>query len=152
LDEISQREAEFKPRQRFSFKSKRNPATVHSPQPSTPRKGGLTGTTTSDLSRPTIHGIRNEIFVQPPNNTDDGSMDISIQDCEDCVLDLRHVHVSALHLHQLRRCLVLSMPLQGSAFLSQLESCTLVIACHQVRYRRYYLIVFGLTHHVVSNA
>jgi hypothetical protein len=72
-----------------------------------------------------------------------GQSDLTIADLEHCVLDLctyvanavgaHDLAPTALHIRNLRDCVVLLPPVPGSALLHDLTRCVIVVACHQVR-------------------
>ncbi len=74
--------------------------------------------------------------------------DLVISELDHCVVDLlelsrgvsNELKVSALHVRNLTRCVLLLPPVAGSALLQDLTDCVLVLGCHQVGQCRVWIL------------
>jgi hypothetical protein len=71
---------------------------------------------------------------RPP--PDSPGNDLLIADLDSCILNLvdkaNEVHIQALHVRNVRKCVLLLPPVKGSALVHDLTSCVIVLGCHQV--------------------
>jgi hypothetical protein len=67
---------------------------------------------------------------------DSPGSDLLIADLDSCILNLvdkaNEVHIQALHVRNIRKCVLLLPPVKGSALLHDLTSSVVVVGCHQV--------------------
>lgn len=67
--------------------------------------------------------------------------DLTMSDLDHCIVNLlplanesRSSLFTALHVRNVRNCVIILPPIDGSALLHDLTQCTLVLGCHQVCY------------------
>lgn len=69
-----------------------------------------------------------------------GQHDLTIADLDHCILDLlprdgSEERLTALHIRDVRDCVLLLPQVAGSVLMHSLERCILVVGCHQVSIR-----------------
>lgn len=72
-----------------------------------------------------------------PTPTVGSSSDATIRDLTNCIVNLASqttggVQITALHIHNLKNCLLLLPDITGSVMLHDLNRCNIVVGCHQV--------------------
>ena len=70
--------------------------------------------------------------LSPLAPSEGSEQDVYIYDCTDCIIDLRHVPVAAMHLRNIHRCVILSGLGSGSLLGHSIKESVLVIGCKQV--------------------
>jgi hypothetical protein len=59
--------------------------------------------------------------------------DVALTNLTDCTINLVHtLPLGAIHIKNLKRCVLVIPPVSGSILLHDCEGCTLIGACHQV--------------------
>ncbi|KAJ3175059.1 hypothetical protein HDU87_006455 [Geranomyces variabilis] len=90
--------------------------------------------------RPTARQIcsnRNCYIAPPPvpisSAESSTSSDVEVADLTRCVVSLLDLHVGALHLKNLDRCVLVVGPIAGSVLVESCRNCVFVICCRQLR-------------------
>ncbi|KAF9905795.1 hypothetical protein EC991_001271 [Linnemannia zychae] len=69
-----------------------------------------------------------------PNTTIEKPKDVALTNLTDCTINLVHtLPLGAIHIKNLKRCVLVIPPVSGSILLHDCEGCTLIGACHQSR-------------------
>ncbi|KAG0328986.1 hypothetical protein BGZ99_003850 [Dissophora globulifera] len=140
---LSQLRTKLVPKAKFSFKSRKTPATGISSPPTTPAPKS----TVSHKSSPTIdqtHFMKFEdraddyLFIGSLSLPlgDDGTTakDVALTNLQNCTVNLVHdIPLGAIHIRNLKQCTLVIPPVSGSILLHDCEGCTLIGACHQSR-------------------
>lgn len=71
-------------------------------------------------------------ILSPLAPSDGSEQDVYIYDCIDCIIDLRHVPVAAMHLRNIHRCVILSGLGSGSLLGHSIKESVLALGCKQV--------------------
>ncbi|OAQ32907.1 TBCC-domain-containing protein, partial [Linnemannia elongata AG-77] len=129
------------PRQKFSFKSRKTVATATSPSALQVSNAATSATAT----HPSAMMVDTETIylggVQVNNNTTASApavlekpKDVALTNLTDCTINLVHtLPLGAIHIKNLKRCVLVIPPVSGSILLHDCEGCTLIGACHQSR-------------------
>lgn len=124
-----------KPKPKFAFRRTAAPSKA-SPHVDAPTPVQNTPTnTTSNLTIASYQNRYLNISVLPTASLDRAS-DLSISDLQGCVVNLLAPlphDFSAVHIRNLKDCLLLLPLIKGSILLHNLIHCTLVVGCHQLR-------------------
>ncbi|OSX58376.1 hypothetical protein POSPLADRAFT_1049574 [Postia placenta MAD-698-R-SB12] len=130
---------------KFAFKRK-TPKATGTPAPS-PVSSSLTpAVSVSSENEPTSRSLalsgRSHAYLDftslhfPPS----AASDLTMSDLDHCIVNLlplanesRSSLFTALHVRNVRNCVIILPPIDGSALLHDLTRCTLVLGCHQYR-------------------
>ena len=130
------------PKTKFVFK--RRPQMQPQNQTSVPL---TTASQSPGNAKPTIAATSHSLLISSQSNNyitrssvGFEQTDLVICELDHCIVDLlrpsrgasNELKVSALHVRNLTRCVLLLPPVAGSALLQDLTDCTLVLGCHQV--------------------
>ncbi|ODN99535.1 hypothetical protein L198_03379 [Cryptococcus wingfieldii CBS 7118] len=143
-----------KPKSRFAFAKSKRPlpakATPQSPTvvagPSTDREETSPNVERSPINTHTIEG-RSSALVRPELAPGTGTYTLSLSSVSHCLIDLRPCKspsstdpsqsalpvLTTLHAKKLTRCVLLAPVLPGSAMLSDLDNCLVVVGAQQFR-------------------
>ncbi|KAF9401416.1 hypothetical protein BGZ94_005212, partial [Podila epigama] len=152
-ERLSQLRIKLIPKQKFSFKSRKTGAqgssspsatTVAaassspspSPRPSTPQRSAVLD---QSLFMKFEDHSGEHLFIgslAAPASTEGGTVakDVALTNLTDCTIDLVHnIPLGAIHIKNLKRCMLVIPPVSGSILLHDCNDCTLIGACHQSR-------------------
>lgn len=132
---LTLRQQALKPRSKFSFKSRDKKPVQEKVQEQKQEEKREELASSVSQNGATIRGFQKQRFrLEQPTTGTDTALDVLIDHCEDCIIDLTDgaLTIAALHLSKLRRCLILCRPIQGSALIEDCQHCTFFFACHQV--------------------
>lgn len=77
--------------------------------------------------------VNNNITASVPVVTEKPK-DVALTNLTDCTINLVHtLPLGAIHIKNLKRCVLVIPPVSGSILLHDCEGCTLIGACHQVK-------------------
>ncbi|KAI8057823.1 tubulin binding cofactor C-domain-containing protein [Syncephalis plumigaleata] len=158
-EQLNQKRAQFAPRKKFAFRSR--PVTaVASTKSTTATSNNSQSTTTNVVTTSTsvettktfeLRDRSNEYVTLTRYLSDQSASAIAtmndgaLTNITDCIVDLRlpammessdkvaYRSLSALHIRQLKRCIVLLGNIEGSVMLHDCEQCILIMACRQFR-------------------
>ncbi|KAF9920993.1 hypothetical protein FBU30_009030 [Linnemannia zychae] len=101
----------------------------------TPTANRNSGATTKDGEPIYIGGVQvNESTGVAMSATAEKPKDVALTNLTDCTVNLVHtLPLGAIHIKNLKRCVLVIPPVSGSILLHDCEGCTLVGACHQSR-------------------
>ncbi|GMK58178.1 hypothetical protein CspeluHIS016_0502100 [Cutaneotrichosporon spelunceum] len=126
-----------KPKSRFAFK---RPASTSTSGTASRAQSASPAPPTSNASAPTppptttytISTQRGQTLT--PKYPGDATFTLTLADLEDCIVDLRGSQaLTSLHARGLKSCVVLTSVMAGSAMLSDLHHCVVVLGAQQFR-------------------
>ncbi|KAF9341565.1 hypothetical protein BGZ91_006643 [Linnemannia elongata] len=159
-ERLSDLRGQLVPRQKFSFKSRKTVATATSPSALQVSNAATSATATQSTVDTSLFmtfenrtgeylfigalQVPNTIYlggVQVNNNTTASApavvekpKDVALTNLTDCTINLVHtLPLGAIHIKNLKRCVLVIPPVSGSILLHDCEGCTLIGACHQSR-------------------
>lgn len=91
----------------------------------------------------------NDINTTAPTSAIEKPKDVALTNLTDCTINLVHtLPLGAIHIKNLKRCVLVIPPVSGSILLHDCEGCTLIGACHQVRLKSvcYFTLSFIITY------
>ncbi|KAF4603191.1 hypothetical protein EYR38_003601 [Pleurotus pulmonarius] len=125
------------PKSKFAFKRKATNGTV---KVTSSQKPSETARPEAPSSSNLILSSHHDVYLgwhNIPTPTFGSSQDATIRDLTNCVVNLSSrtagVQITALHIHNLKNCLLLLPDITGSVMLHDLNRCTIVVGCHQFR-------------------
>ncbi|KAG9226729.1 hypothetical protein CCMSSC00406_0008429 [Pleurotus cornucopiae] len=125
------------PKSKFTFKRKANGSAKppSSQKPSEPPRSEAPSSSNLILSS---HHDAYLGWHNIPIATAGSSSDATIRDLTNCIVNLASqttggVQITALHIHNLKNCLLLLPDITGSVMLHDLNRCSIVVGCHQFR-------------------
>ena len=146
LKEMEERLA--RPKKKFSFKSKFTPTQ----KPSAPVFIQDIHTLL-DISENAIV-IRNASNEFIKRNAEKEPKDVYIYDCQDCIIDISHVDIMAIHLRNLKRCILIGNIASGSLLAHECHKCLFSLGCQQFRIHEstdLHLYLYIPSHPIIEN-
>ncbi|KAG0043556.1 hypothetical protein BGZ83_011269 [Gryganskiella cystojenkinii] len=142
-EQLSQLRTKLVPKAKFSFKSRKTATTTPAaPVTASTNKPTTAATAPSAIDQSLFmrfedrsgeHLFIGSIQQQEPSTTQEAK-DVALTNLTDCTINLVHsIPLGAIHIRNLKRCILVIPPVSGSILLHDCEGCTLVGACHQSR-------------------
>ncbi|KAF8923813.1 tubulin binding cofactor C-domain-containing protein [Dissophora ornata] len=142
-EQLNQLRTKLVPKAKFSFKSRKAAGATPSPSSSatsTPKRASSPKLTSTIDQSPFMRfedrsGEHLFIGSLPVPAGDGGTAkDVALTNLTDCTVNLVHnIPLGAIHIKNLKRCMLVIPPVSGSILLHDCEGCTLIGACHQSR-------------------
>ncbi|KAF9161054.1 hypothetical protein DFQ26_004918 [Actinomortierella ambigua] len=152
-EKLSQLRVKLVPKPKFSFKSRKaaaSPSSSLSSTPSTSSSAVASAAMAVDSSAPSPNksAVDESLFMKFENRSnehlfigalaltaDDGqAKDVALTNLTNCTINLVHsIPLGAIHIRNLKQCVLIIPPVSGSILLHDCQGCTLVGACHQSR-------------------
>ncbi|KAF9974221.1 hypothetical protein BGZ73_002407 [Actinomortierella ambigua] len=151
-ERLSQLRVKLVPKQKFSFKSRKTGASVSSSPSPTPASSAAATPASMAVDSPALSpnksAVDESLFMKfenrsnehlfigdLPHTTNDGhAKDVALTNLTDCTINLVHtIPLGAIHVRNLKRCILVIPPVSGSILLHDCQGCTLIGACHQSR-------------------
>ncbi|CDS13176.1 hypothetical protein LRAMOSA05354 [Lichtheimia ramosa] len=129
--------ANLTPKAKFSFKSRKskkescnNPSVQHNNKPTET----LLDTTALPTQKDNVLSFKDKtdtvIQVENPTTT---AVNVLLSKLTRCVVLLRNLNISSLHVEDLKECLVVCGMIQGSVLIYGISSSVVAVGCHQFR-------------------
>ncbi|KAI8978657.1 tubulin binding cofactor C-domain-containing protein [Pilobolus umbonatus] len=133
VDRLNTTQSQLQPKPKFSFKSRKK-TPKPTPVPVTP-----TVEAEADyLNEATVLFKQTKgchLSIKDKVSDTHQSVDVLLSDLEDCVILLQddHIKISAIHIKNVTRCVILCGAIDGSILMYGLSHSILVVGCHQLR-------------------